>query len=166
MTIFLRELKVPVGHDQSGEAIRGYLAQFLETSPDAISDVRVRKRSLDARKKSALHYVYQVEFESSGAAALLRTRQDVLQSVEPKRRPEPLEHLIVPRRPELRHPPVVIGTGPAGTFASLVLSEAGIPCQIFDRGEAVEKRMKTVGRLLRSGQLDPESNYCFGEGGA
>lgn len=166
MTIFLREFKVPVEQEQSTDALQALLARFLETEPSEIRSVQVRKRSLDARKKTALHYVYQLEFEASGEEALLRARHDVLTAVVPKRRAEPLDHLVMRGRPDLRHPPVVIGTGPAGTFASLVLSEAGIPCQIFDRGEAVERRLKTVGRLLRHGQLDPESNYCFGEGGA
>lgn len=60
----------------------------------------------------------------------------------------------------------IIGTGPSGLFTALTLAEAGIPCDLFERGKEVKKRLRDISGLMRSGLLNPESNVCFGEGGA
>lgn len=60
----------------------------------------------------------------------------------------------------------IVGTGPSGLFTALTLAQAGIPCDLFERGKKVKDRLKDIAALMRSGLLNPESNVCFGEGGA
>jgi uncharacterized FAD-dependent dehydrogenase len=184
MTILLREVKVPIGVGQDESALRERLQALLGTSvgasvgnggpsPAALS---ISKRSLDARKKSDIHYVYQLRVESPHEDELFERASQAGMRPEraaPLARSHPLEGvrggigLAGLASPEdFRHPPVIIGSGPAGIFSALVLAEAGIQCTIVDRGEPVEARMRTVNKLRRLGQLSPESNYCFGEGGA
>ena len=120
-------------------------ARALGQSPDSLGQVTVLRRSLDARKGRPLGYNLRLAF---GA---------------PEAPPEP----PAPRWPAGRPLPrvAIIGSGPAGTFAALRLAEAGVPSTILERGKPVQPRRHDLAQLTR-GQLNPESNYCFGEGGA
>jgi len=141
------------------------VAALLGLPRAAVSGCRVVRRALDARRKSDIHCVCTVECLSDRAA------------------PEPLparvsrvhdSALDVPRPAALPvRPPgagrgrtVVVGAGPAGLFAALALAEAGMAVTLLERGQPVEERMRDIGRLRAHGDLDSESNICFGEGGA
>lgn len=151
----LSNLKVPVGADESG--IPAFAAKALKTEPGRLRGLRVVKRSVDARKKPKIFWVLQVEFDwdgppPKGAEAIDRSSLDI---------PEPR----FPRSTE-KGAVVVVGAGPAGLFAALALAEAGRKTVLLERGKPVDERMKDIGTLRASGILDPESNVCFGEGGA
>jgi hypothetical protein len=126
-------------------ALEERAAALLRVAPDRLH-VQVLRRSLDARKGRPLGFLLQV-----------RCADEPLPPV-----PLPTWPAATPR-PGLRV--VVVGTGPAGTFAALRLAEAGAHATLVELGRPVPARRRDVAALLR-GQLDPTSNYCFGEGGA
>jgi len=165
MTLRLKDVEVPVTDRHPDEHVREVAAAALGVDPEDIRHLSIRKKSLDARRKARILYHYQVDLEVTDEEAVLRAAGSMVERAPAE---EPLNPLagIEPGSFRFRHPPVIIGSGPAGTFAALALARAGQPSVIVERGEAVEERLRTVNRLRRDGSFDPESNYCFGEGGA
>ena len=123
-----------------------------------VTRARILRCSVDARRKSDVHYVLTVAAEVSDEAAALR-RGAAVYDPEPGYA-FPLSGIRTEERP------VIVGMGPAGLFAALCLAEAGVKCLLLERGQSVERRTEDVGRFWRGGRLDPESNVQFGEGGA
>ena len=119
---------------------------------------RPARQSLDARKKQDIHYVLTVEAECKDESRLLKEKR--IARAEPYRYHLP----TVTCRPA--HPPVVVGAGPAGLFAALTLAEAGLCPVLIERGKPVDVRALDVERFWQTGELDPDSNVQFGEGGA
>lgn len=139
------------------------VSKLLRLPMEQLRETRIVRRSVDARKKPNIFYVYTVECscdEEEACVARAGSKSvQLLRPIEPYRFPE-----VVRREEELR--PVVVGLGPAGLFAALFLARAGFPCVILERGKDVERRSQDVERFWRSGQLLPNSNVQFGEGGA
>lgn len=131
---------------------------------DELVFFEIRKKSLDARKKTKIAYHYKIDFSTTRDESLLATFSDLTQ-IAPPLKLDPLADLAG-RRLKFRHKPVIIGSGPSGIFSALILAQAEQPVVLVERGEPVEKRLKTVGKLKRGVDFDPESNFCFGEGGA
>lgn len=114
-------------------------------------------------------YDYRILSESLDARGANRGRKPrVNYSIEVIRVGEKFEaHLEEFKKlSPMKNPPLIVGAGPAGLFAALRLLEYGIPSILFERGEPAGKRMRTIADFWRRGQLNPESNVCFGEGGA
>jgi uncharacterized FAD-dependent dehydrogenase len=130
------------------DALRRAVSRVLGCAPEDVEHVRVLRRALDARR---------------GVRFQLRLR--VWRRGEPVTA-EPLP--TPPTFPVLRagRPVVIIGGGPAGLFAALRLAERGVPAVVLERGKPVQARRRDLAVLNREGIVDPESNYCFGEGGA
>src|SRR5262249_43396825 len=143
-------------------------AQVLGLPPDQISHWRILRKSLDARDKDAVHFVYSAELSVAGDEA--RVAELARRSVHPPARvdeyAEPPFELPPPGETPLRHRPVIIGSGPAGLAAAYLLAEHGYLPLVLERGRAVRDRIRDVRRFDSGGLLDPESNYLFGEGGA
>ena len=158
----ISELKLPLGHsaDAMGPAI---LARLGIQSDDLVS-FDIARRAHDARRKSAILMVYSVDVALRDEAAVLaRFQGDHHVRVRPD-----TTYRFVARAPEgFDGPrPVVIGAGPCGLFAGLILAQMGLKPIIVDRGKVVRERTKDTWGLWRRGELDPESNVQFGEGGA
>ena len=155
------ELKLPLDH--APEALPAAIAARLGVDADDLLSWSVWKRAHDARKRSAILKVYIVDAEVRDEAAVLRRLAD-----DPQVRPTPdcayTPIAAAPPAPRLR--PVVIGAGPCGLFAGLILAEMGFRPLILDRGKLVRERTKDTWGFWRRGELDPESNVQFGEGGA
>lgn len=130
-----------------------FAALAADLPVDELGALVVRKRSLDVRRRREPTWVLRVDVCSRGEVP----PDDGL---PPLVRPRHLAH----KPPGLR--PIIVGSGPAGLFAALAFADAGIACTVLDRGGAVEARNLSVRDLRVHGKLDPESNLCYGEGGA
>lgn len=154
----LRVNNIGLWLDEPRERLAPKVAEKLGVAPGEVTDLRVVRQVLDARKKNHPRTIFTVEV-SLAASAALRLPPDVSE-VEP----EPAPPGPVTRKPEQR--PVIVGMGPAGLFCALGLAERGVPSILLERGRDVVTRRKDVARLMRDGSLDGESNMNFGEGGA
>jgi uncharacterized protein len=155
------EIRLPLDH--GSEALKSALLRKLRLTARELTNFAVFKRGVDARKKSAIMYSYIVDVEVADEADVLRR---VKNDPHVTRRPD-LEYpgaVRAPAAPFLR--PVVIGAGPCGLFAALILAQAGYRPIILERGKVVRERTKDTWGLWRKSVLDPESNVQFGEGGA
>jgi uncharacterized FAD-dependent dehydrogenase len=157
----LSELKLPLDHPP--EALPAAIAARLGVPPHDLVSWSIWKRAHDARRKSAILKVYILDVEVRDESAVLaRLADDVHVAPTPDVAYRPVA--VAPRTARLR--PVVIGAGPCGLFAGLILAEMGFKPIILDRGKVVRQRTKDTWGLWRSSKLDPESNVQFGEGGA
>lgn len=157
----LTELKLPLDHPP--EALRAAILARLKLPDAALLDVRVHKRGYDARRKRALLLVYTVDVAVRDEAALLKKfRNDPHLASAPD-----MDYRFVGRAPStLAERPLVVGFGPCGIFAALVLAQMGFRPIVLERGKAVRERTQDIWGLWRKHVLDPESNVQFGEGGA
>src|SRR3989338_4147813 len=158
----ITELKLPIDHAE--EALRPALLQRLGIPSEELLDFSLFKRSYDARKKSAeLCFIYTIDFEVRDEAALLaRFAEDRHIGVAPDTRYHP-----VGQAPEaLTERPLVVGFGPCGIYAALLLAQMGFKPIVLERGREVRQRTKDTWGLWRKNVLNPESNVQFGEGGA
>ena len=158
----LTDLKLPLDHPP--EALPAAIIQRLGIAPEDMMDFAVWRRGNDARKKSAILLVYTVDVTLSDEAAVL-SRLAGDQHVRPT--PDTRYTPPVTAPAGWSGPrPVVIGAGPCGLFAGLILAQMGFRPIIVDRGKVVRERTRDTWGLWRRSQLDPESNVQFGEGGA
>ena len=137
-------------------------ARMLKISPSKIRDLHLVRRSIDARKKPDVRYVYTVDVTVEGSEGkILKNSRCKRACVAPTNRYRP------PREAAYEGPrPVVIGFGPAGMFAALILALAGRKPLVLERGEDAVSRHKKVQHFFETGELDVNSNVQFGEGGA
>lgn len=153
----INQLRLPVGHSQE-ELIRK-VQKLLRC--DQISEIRIVRRSVDARKKPELYFNYILDI-------IVKNQQDVYRKCD--------KHQVAVLQetnyifPEVRYHglerPVIIGTGPAGLFCGLMLARAGFKPILLERGKKMTERIQDVKQFWNGGILDPESNVQFGEGGA
>jgi uncharacterized FAD-dependent dehydrogenase len=158
----ITELKLPIDHPD--EDLRPALLQRLGIGSDELLDFTLFKRSYDARKKSSeLCFIYTIDFQVRDEAALLqRLADDRHVNVAPD-----VSYKVVGHAPAgLSERPVVVGFGPCGIFAGLLLAQMGFRPIILERGKEVRQRTKDTWGLWRKNVLNPESNVQFGEGGA
>ena len=161
----LTEIKLPLDHAEG--AIRSAIRQRLGVAESEVVAYSIFRRSFDARKKTAIALIYALDVEVRNEAALLERLQG-----EGHVAPTPdTSYRFVAQAPAAASctapsRPVVIGTGPCGLFAGLLLAQMGFRPIILERGKAVRERTKDTWGLWRKGELNPESNVQFGEGGA
>ena len=157
----LTEIKLPLDH--TSEALTAAILARLRAPAGDLVSYAVFKRAHDARKKSAIALTYVVD-------VTLRDEAMVLAGFDGDVRVQPTPdtgYRFVARAPRgLTSRPLVIGAGPCGLFAALILAQMGFRPLILDRGKVVRERTKDTWRLWRRSVLDPESNVQFGEGGA
>lgn len=141
---------------ESDDVLKQRAAERLRVDPQHLRDVELVKRSLDPRKKP--RFVCTVDVTIDGAPRQLPA--DV--------RAAPTAEELAPKRytPRRKERVVVVGAGPGGLFCAYRLAEAGLDPILVDRGKPVETRALDVSGLMHRGELDPDSNICFGEGGA
>ncbi|MBB4085086.1 NAD(P)/FAD-dependent oxidoreductase [Sphingomonas carotinifaciens] len=158
--IRVTELKLPLHHPD--EALAAAIRQRLRITPRDMIRFAVARRAHDARDKTNILLVYSVDVTLKNEAAVLaRFRKDRNVQVTPDTRYRP----VGTAAPDAQRP-VVIGAGPCGLFAGLILAQMGYRPIILDRGKVVRERTQDTWGLWRRSKLNPESNVQFGEGGA
>lgn len=154
----IAEIPMPLGF--TDKDLRRQAAARLKVPEKALHSVSLHRKSVDARRKNDVHFICTADVEVDGEKRILSRMRDkkIQQAV-------PYEYRLPAFRP-LSQRPVVVGFGPAGLFAALILAQAGQRPIVLERGAPVEERSRTVEHFWQSGNLDTESNVQFGEGGA
>ena len=158
--IRIRDISLPPDGDMA--RLVQAAARQLRISPNEIKQLDLKKRSVDARKKNDVRVIYTVD-------VVVKGREDkILKMAHCPKASAAQEHTYTVPQPESlpADRPVVVGFGPAGMFAALVLSMAGFRPIVLERGQAAPARQEAVRRFWQTGRLDPECNVQFGEGGA
>lgn len=158
--IRMTQVKLPICH--TDEELREKAAKLLRIRPEEIVSLSVVKQSVDARKKREITYSYVLDIEARQEEKLVRRAKNPNISIGTEKPYVFPESGLEP----LSHPPVIIGTGPAGLFCGLMLARAGYCPVLLERGKPVEERTRMVREFWAGGPLDANCNVQFGEGGA
>jgi uncharacterized FAD-dependent dehydrogenase len=150
----LTDIKLPLDHPP--EALKAAILKKLKLPAEALLYWRVFKRAHDARSRSAILYIYTVDV----------TLKDESRAPKDARPTPDMDYSPVATAPAQFQRPLVIGAGPCGLFAALILAQSGFRPIILERGKVVRERTKDTWGLWRKSVLNPESNVQFGEGGA
>lgn len=158
--IRINQIKMPIAHTQ--EDLLSKAAKLLKINKNQIQTLEIQKRSIDARKKPELCFVYSINvFVSNEEAILKKVNDKNIMSIKQKNYQVPSIGEL-----ELKHRPVIIGAGPAGLFCTYLLAREGYAPILIERGKPVEERQTDVEKFWETGILDTNSNVQFGEGGA
>ena len=158
--IRLRDIPLPPEHN--AHQLQFEAAQMLHISVSKIRHLRIVRRSVDARKKPDIKIIYTIDVAVDGnEKRLLKQSGCKRATIAPVSYYKAAKHIPAPEKR-----PVVVGFGPAGMFAALVLAIAGWKPLVLERGEDAVSRQEKVQKFFESGVLDVRSNVQFGEGGA
>lgn len=160
--IRITELALPLDHPEP--ALRAAILQRLQIRDADLLQFTVFKRSYDARKKnSEIKFVYIVDLAVQNEAAVL---EKFAKDTHVRPAPDTAYYPVAQAPADLRERPIVVGLGPCGLFAALLLAQMGFRPIVLERGKDVRRRTKDTWALWRNKRLLPESNVQFGEGGA
>ncbi|HZV54285.1 MAG TPA: NAD(P)/FAD-dependent oxidoreductase [Rhodocyclaceae bacterium] len=154
----LTEIKLPLDHTEAD--LKAAILKRLGIAAADLLGYTIFRRGYDARKKSNIHFIYTVDVELKQESAVAARHPDVRSTPD-------MHYRYVAQAPAgFTIRPVVIGAGPCGLFATLILAQMGFRPILLERGKEVRERTRDTWGLWRQGKLDPESNVQFGEGGA
>ena len=156
----LQDIKLSVDHDE--DALEKEILKKVNISKESLIGYRIFKQSIDARKKNEIFLVYVVDIE-------VKNEEQILKKFKNKgiiNTPDFSYTYVKKGDINLNKRPVVIGMGPGGLFAGLILAQMGYKPILLERGKSVEERTINVDKFWKTGELDTESNVQFGEGGA
>jgi uncharacterized FAD-dependent dehydrogenase len=163
----ITELKLPIELADTlihqDDQIKAALLKRLDIAESDLISFEIFKRGVDARKSHAILYVYNLDVVVNNESKILaKFKKDP--DIKPA--PDTSYHFVVKREQSPKFRPVIVGFGPAGIFAALILAQSGFKPIVLERGKEVRKRTKDTWALWRKNTLNPESNVQFGEGGA
>ena len=148
--------------DHSKQDLVQKIAKTLRITEKEILDYRIKKQSLDARKKPELKYVYTVDVKVQNEKQVLKRQKNTQVSQVSEANYAFPESGLIP----CKHKPIIIGCGPAGMFCAYLLAQHGYKPILFERGASVEERLRDIEIFWETGKLNTQSNVQFGEGGA
>ena len=157
----LTEIRLPINH--VAEAIEKSIIEQLNIKPEALLNHIVARRGYDARKKNAIVFVYTVDVELADEAATLLKHKN---SSKISNTPDTQYQFVAEAPTELKQRPLIVGMGPCGFMAGLLLAQMGFKPIILERGKEVRQRTKDTWNFWKKNELNVESNVQFGEGGA
>ena len=160
MAIRINNISVSIDEDISN--LKKQAAKKLKLSTSDISSFKIIKESIDARKKDLIKFNYAIEVECENESKIVNRAKDKDVKLQEKKLKEEFSF----GTKKIEHRPIIVGMGPAGMFAGLLMAEKGYKPLIIERGEKVEERTNTIERFWQTGKLDVNSNVQFGEGGA
>jgi len=155
------ELKLPLDHPES--SIKSAILEKLAISSEQLITYNIFKRAHDARKKDAILLIYTVDVEVVDEQSVLAKHQD---NPHISLTPDTSYQYVIQTQSQLAERPVVIGTGPCGLFAGLIMAQMGLRPIILERGKEVRERTKDTFGLWRKSIFNPDWDLQFGEGGA
>ena len=159
----LRVSGIKMSIEEDPNRLQLKLEKKLRVKNNSLLEYRIFKQSIDARKPGMIYFVYTVDVSLANEAqvlAKLTADRDISQT------PELIYQGVAPGTQKLMHRPVIVGSGPAGLFAGLILSSRGYAPILLERGPDIDTRTQIVAKFWRDGELDPDGNVQFGEGGA
>ncbi|MBE9527525.1 MAG: hypothetical protein IME94_11205, partial [Proteobacteria bacterium] len=159
--IRLSNIKLPLDHTEA--ELRSVIVDRLAIKDSELLEFRVYKRSYDARQKRNIFFIYSLDVDTSINKQLL---EQFAEDTQVKARPDDTYRFVAQAPEMLSERPIIIGMGPCGLFAGLILAQMGFKPIILERGKEVRERSVDTFGLWRKGKLNPESNVQFGEGGA
>ena len=163
----IRIREISLSFDHAPHLLEAVVARKLGLRPVDINKVSIVRKSIDARKRDRIVAVYIIDVSVADEAGVMKRHAD-----NPHIEPAPDTIYAVPMPSSAREGmppktyPVVVGSGPCGLFAALLLAEAGLKPILIERGKEVTSRIRDVNAFWTQGSLNPESNVPFGEGGA
>ena len=158
--IKINQLKLSIEH--SKESLEDKIAKTLKISKGQILRYEIVKRSIDARKKNEILYIYSIEVEVGDEKKVVDRCKNQNVMIAKKT----VYQTIKDGTETMKHRPVVVGSGPAGIFCALKLAEDGFKPIVIERGEDLDNRIETVNKFWKDNKLNTESNVQFVEGGA
>lgn len=159
--IRIRQIKISLQNDNDNY-IKKQISKILKINEKDIIKYSINKKSLDARNKENINYVYEFDVEVKNEKSILSKNKNNDIFITPN---EEYKIEIIGTK-ELTNRPVIIGSGPAGLFCAYILAENNYKPLIIERGACVEERVKIIEEFWRTGKLDKNTNVQFGEGGA
>ena len=160
----ITDLQLPLDHPES--ALKDAILKRLKIKASDLKSFLIFKRSYDARKKTAIILIYTIDVELENEEDVLRLTKDIQGQAKITRTPDTSYKFVTEASHQDFPRPIVIGFGPCGLFAALILAQMGFKPIVLERGKAVRERTKDTWGLWRKRELQPESNVQFGEGGA
>lgn len=160
MSIRINNLNIQI--DEDIEVLKHKVTKKLKIDEKDIKEFKILKESIDARKKDNIKFNYAVEVVCDNEEKIVSKARDKDVKIEEEKY---VDEFVFGTK-KMRNRPIIVGMGPAGIFAGLLLAEKGYRPLIIERGEKVEDRTETVNRFWDTGELNLESNVQFGEGGA
>lgn len=153
----IRVSNIKVSLDFDFSDLKGLCVRELKIPENSIKSVKLSKKSVDARRKNDVHFIISVDISAKSEEKLIKRLKNAVFTEE---------YIYEIPKVKAEKSPIIVGFGPAGMFASLVLAMAGAKPIILERGQDVDSRVKAVENFQSGGKLDTESNVQFGEGGA
>ena len=152
----INNIKMPINHND--DDLKKAVENMLDINKKEFKSFEITGQAIDARNKNNIIYVYSVDI------ALIN--EDKYKDLPNVRKMEKSEYIVEKVELKNRKRPVIVGSGPSGLFAALILAEAGLKPIIIEQGKKVEERQKDVYNFFKDGKFNKYSNVQFGEGGA
>lgn len=156
----IRQIKVSV--ERNTDELINKICKILRISRNELLEYSIVKKSIDARKKDNLFYVYEVDVKVKNEEVIIKKNKDENIFVTPVEE----YNFLYKNDKNISERPVIVGSGPAGLFCAYILAENGFKPLVIERGEKVEDRVESIEEFWKTGKLNTESNVQFGEGGA